>query len=105
MATADEIAAFRLLIAESVNREPYTDTALSERLDAASDVNTLAYEIWTEKAAARADLADISEGGSSRKQGDLYEQNLKMAQFFRNKVVLDPPIAGGFTRIAKIRRP
>jgi hypothetical protein len=105
VASADAVAQLRLLIAEPDNAEPYTDDALSARLDANPDSNMVAYDIWTEKAAARADLADISEGGSSRKQGDLYEQALKMAEFYRGRVTVDPPLAGGFTRIGKLRRP
>lgn len=107
MASPEAVSALRLLIAEPNNAEPYTDNALSARLDTDGDPDLTAYQIWTEKAAAWAALADISEGGSSRKQGDLHEQALAMAKFFRARVESDPPSVGGGTgvRISKLRRP
>lgn len=105
MATADQIAQLRLLIAEPNDAEPYTEAALSVRIDGnAGDLNRTSYGIWVEKAAARADLADISEGGSSRKQGDLYEQALKMADYFQGLVSEGTPGTTAGTRIASLRR-
>ena len=72
MATPEQVAALRLLIAES-DELNYTDTVLGDRLDAVTGNGDLvAYQIWTEKAAGAATLVDISEGGSSRKMGDIY---------------------------------
>lgn len=107
MATAAEVSALRLLIAEPDNAEPYTDSSLSTRLDDDGNADKTAYNIWTEKAAAWAALADISEGGSSRKQGDLHEQALNMANYFRKRVSDEtaPDGAGTGVRIAKLRRP
>lgn len=104
MATPEQVAALRLLIAEPDDAEPYTDAALSLRLDADADSNVTAYSIWTEKAASWAGLADISEGGSSRKQGDLHEQALAMAKYFKGQIEDGAPITGGVTRIRRLRR-
>jgi hypothetical protein len=105
MATVDQIASLRLLVAQPDDAEPYTDAALSGRIDADGDINKTAYSIWVEKAAARADLADISEGGSSRKQGDLYEQALNMSKHFADLIEIGPPAAGGpGLRISRLRR-
>lgn len=105
MATADQIAALRLLIAQPDDAEPYTDAALSARLDADTDINLTAYKIWTEKAAASADLVDTSEGGSSRKMGDLHEQALNMARMFQGQIT--PPNDPNVRRtvVGRIRRP
>lgn len=105
MATPEEIAALRLLIAEP-GSDTYTDVALSDRLDAAAP-DQVAYEIWTEKAAKFAQLVDISEGGSSRKQGDLYEQALGMAKVFADRVTTGtaPPGVAGRTRVSRLVRP
>lgn len=100
MATVEEIAALRLLIAESTGAEPYTDAALSERIDATGDLNTLAAEVWQEKAARYADLVDTSEGGSSRKMGDLHEQALNMVAHFRSII----PTGLAPVRATRIRR-
>lgn len=104
MASVDQIAQLRLLIAEPEDAEPYTDAALSVRIDADGAVNKTAYNIWVEKAAAAAQLVDTSEGGSSRKMGDVYEQSLKMAEYFKGLVEDGTPVSGG-TVIRKLRRP
>lgn len=105
MATAEDIAAFRLLIAEPDDIAPYTDAALSDRIDAAGSLDELAYQIWLEKAAAAASLVDISEGGSSRKQGDLYEQYLSMAGNFADRVTSGAPPGATRTQIHRLVRP
>ena len=104
MATPEEIAALRLLIAEP-EPDTYSDEDLNARLDA-SDQYTVAFDIWTEKAAAAAGLVDMSEGGSSRKLGDVYEQALGMAEAMRERAVsaTNPPTGAGI-RIKRLSRP
>lgn len=107
MATPEEVAALRLLIAESTE-ETYTDAQLIEWLDAASgNENLVAYEIWTQKAAGYAGLVDVSEGGSSRKMGDLHEQALNMARVFAERSTAEslPPDGTAGVRIRKLVRP
>ena len=82
MATADEIAAFRLLIDEEDDKLPYDDESLGARLDVATSVEALASQIWREKAARYAGMVNVSESGSSRNLGDLQAQALKMADMF-----------------------
>jgi hypothetical protein len=105
MATPEQISSLRLLVAEPDDAEPYTDAALSVRLDLDGNINKTAFAIWTEKAAAWAGLADITEGGSSRKQGDLHEQALNMAKQFSALLTEGAPTVGGSTRIKSLRRP
>jgi len=96
MATPSEVQALRLLIAED-DEATYSDINLAARLDASSgSADSVAYQIWTEKAAATAGLVDISEGGSSRKMGDLYEQAIAMAKVFAERAAAEslPPLAG-----------
>lgn len=104
MATAEDIAALRLLIAEP-EQDTYSDEDLATRLGAA-DQYTVAYDIWTEKAAAAAELVDITEGGSSRKLGDVYEQALGMASAMRDRAIsaTNPPSGAG-VRIKSLKRP
>jgi hypothetical protein len=82
VATVDEIAAFRLLIAESADVMPYDDISLTTRLDAAESPQALAREIWLEKAAKFAQLVNVSESGSSRSLSDLHKNALAMAAGF-----------------------
>lgn len=108
MATAEEVAALRLLVAEPDDAPPYSDAVLSARLDAVSgNQDVLAYQIWTEKAAAAANLVDMSEGGSSRKMGDLSEQALTMAETFRKRALAGttPPTDSAGTRVKRLTRP
>ena len=105
MATPEEVAALRLLIAEP-NEDTYTDSNLMERLDAAASADAVAYQIWTEKAASAAELVDVSEGGSSRKMGDVYEQALDMARVFGERVnAAALPPGAARVRIRKLARP
>jgi hypothetical protein len=102
MATAEEIASFRLLIAEP-DENTYTDAALSDILDAASGPNAAAGAIWTQKAAAAATLVNVSESGSSRSLGDLQKNALNMAQLFNGAAETDPVTSTG-VRVSRITR-
>ena len=106
MATAEEIAALRLLIAEPDNTAPYDDVTLGARLDADGNQYETASQIWTEKAASAAGLVDMTEGGSTRKMGDLYEQALSMAKEFGGLAdsATSPP-NGASLRIKRLKRP
>jgi N-acetylmuramoyl-L-alanine amidase len=102
MATAEEIAAFRLLIAEP-DETTYTDLFLSGALDSASSPNAAASSIWTQKAAAAATLVNVSESGSSRSLGDLQRNALAMAKQFADAVEGDQSTSLGI-RINRITR-
>lgn len=107
MATAEEIAALRLLIDEP-EQDTYSDEDLNARLTSGASVYALAYDIWTEKAAAAAGLVDISEGGSSRKLGDIYEQALGMADAMRQRALSATPTpdgSGAGIRVKRLTRP
>jgi hypothetical protein len=80
VATAEEIAAFRLLIDEAADALPYDDISLTNRLDAASSPQALGREIWLEKAAKFASLVNVSESGSSRSMSDLHKNAIAMAK-------------------------
>ena len=102
MATAAEIAALRLMIAEPDNADPYADAALATRIDAASSLEAVAFDVWGEKAATAAGLVDISEGGSSRKNSDIQEQYLRMRTMYGE---LSGAIgATGRTRVSRLSR-
>lgn len=105
MASVADIAALRLLIAEP-DVETYTDAMLGAEIDADDgDLNKAAFNIWTQKAARSAELVDISEGGSSRKMGDIYEQALSMAKHFAGLIIGGEPEPLSRTRVHKLTRP
>lgn len=100
MATAEEIATLRLLIAEEVDELPYSDQVLGERLDASNSAAGLAREIWTEKAARYAELVNVSESGSSRNLSDLHKNALAMAGYFEAS---DPNAPGTGVAVRGVR--
>lgn len=85
MATLEQITLLRSMINQPTNEQPWTDDVLSVVIDSATSLDAAAATVWEGKAASVAHLVDISEGGSSRKMGDLYEQFIKMATLFSNK--------------------
>jgi hypothetical protein len=105
VATAEEIAAFRLLIDEGEDAEPYSDLSLGTRLDAALSSQALAKEIWLEKAAGYASLVNVSESGSSRSMSDLHKNALAMAKGFGDADPTGPDTATGRgVRMKKLTR-
>jgi hypothetical protein len=108
MATADEIAELRRLIAEPTDAAPYTDAELGARIDVAAelgaDIRTLAASIWREKAASYAALVDVQEGNSKRTLSQLQEQALRMAGSLDGAVADEELQYRRGTRTRKIER-
>lgn len=103
MATAEQIAAFRLLINAPLNETPYTDNELSDRLDLATSPESLAASIWREKAASFSALVNVSESGSSRNLSDLYKNALALAAEFERSVPGDSSSQSGI-RMRRLTR-
>lgn len=107
MATADQIASLRLLIAEP-DETTYTDENLDTRIDTSPSLDHVAYAVWTEKAAAYTALVDKSEGGSSRSNGSLQAKALEMVKLFERRINLDEqvssPTSAGYTVIQRLSR-
>lgn len=104
MATDAEVYRLRMLIAEPTDVLPWTDAALEKILDDAGDEALAAHQIWTAKAAAAADLVNVSEGGSSRSLGDLHEQALAMAKHFGTQVSGGTGPEPRYTQIHRLTR-
>ena len=77
MATPSEIAQIRNEVLETENTEPYTDDFIGEMFDAYGYAETVR-RIWIAKRNSVAELVDISEGGSSRKNSQLFDQFSKI---------------------------
>lgn len=82
MATAEEIASLRRFIDED-DETVYTDVELGNRLDAATNTDTLIADIWDEKAGMFAGLVDTKEGNSDRKLSQLHQHALTMSATWR----------------------
>ena len=104
MATVTEIANLRRLIVEPADVEPYTDAALTLRIDSGVDLRTLAASIWREKAAQYAGLVDVQEGSSKRSLSQLQKQALMTASGFDAEVAGESLELRRGTRTRKIER-
>lgn len=79
MATPQQIAELRIEVREPTNAEPYTDDFLGALIDSYG-ITDSAYKVWIAKRNAVASLVDISEGGSSRKMSQLFDNYDKIVK-------------------------
>lgn len=77
MATAAEIAEVRVNTQELNEAPPYTNEFIGDLIDAYG-VTEAEHKIWISKRNTVANLVDISEGGSSRKNSQLFESYSKI---------------------------
>lgn len=108
MATAEERLQVRRNTGE-VDSTTYSDEELDARILAASgDLDAASATIWEEKSSAYAELVDISEAGSSRKNGTLYKNAQEKAAFYRGKAndvevpVMEPGTYSTSRRIVRL---
>jgi hypothetical protein len=104
MATADQLAALRVLIAEPDNIDPYTDARLDTLLDTGVDPRSIAASLWREKAAGYTILVDVQEGNSKRSLSQLQKQALGMAGSFEAEVAGESVEIRRGSRTRKIER-
>jgi hypothetical protein len=107
MAEVADVQQLRLMVAEP-DDTTYTDAMLGAILDgyatSALPLSRAARDVWYQKAAAYADLVDISEGGSQRKNGDLHKRALTMAELFGSQVTAEDNGANRATVIRRLSR-
>jgi hypothetical protein len=107
VATVAEVEQLRLMIAEP-DDTTYTDAMLGALLDGYAGgtlpLSRAARDIWYQKAASYADLVDISEGGSQRKNGDLHKRALTMAELYAGQADAEDNGSLRATRIARLTR-
>lgn len=104
MATPEDIAYLRILIAQPDNVEPYTDVALGARIDGGEDPRSIAGSIWREKAASYTALVDVQEGNSKRSLSQLQKQALGMASSFDSELAAESVEVRRGSRTRKIER-
>lgn len=99
-ANSSHIVRIRRMVAEPNDDNGYTTDVLAEIIEqypladangvapgesgwvATYDLHAAAAEIWTEKAASRADNMDFSADGSRFDHADQYENAMKMARYY-----------------------
>lgn len=77
MATAEQIAEVRVATREYVNVEPFTNDYISSMIDQYGIIGA-EQRIWIAKRNQAATLVDTSEGGSSRKNSQVFDQYSKI---------------------------
>lgn len=108
MATVEEVSQLRRMVAE-MDDTTYTDEMLGAIIDGygegAAPLASSAQAVWLQKAAGYADLVNISEGGSSRANGQLQTNALTMARLYGSQVdAAEGSGSAGRTRIARLVR-
>lgn len=85
----------------------YTDLMLDEYIaEADDDLNLAASRIWRMKASSYAEMVDISEAGSSRKNSDLFKNAQAMADHYEGESEEDPGVLepGTYSTTRRIAR-
>lgn len=89
MASVAQISNLRLMVDEP-DETNYTEGELSDMIDVALasgyTLNLPARDIWLQKAARFSTLVNMSEGGSSRSNGDLFARAKGMADLYSGLV-------------------
>lgn len=101
---SDDYLRLRRMVGEP-DKTIYSDADLEIALDeAAGDFPTAAAAIWREKAGGYAEMVDISEAGSSRKNGALYDRAVAQAAYFEAQAGGSSVAAGGSSTTRPIVR-
>lgn len=95
MATTDDVAALRRATNEP-DDDTYSDEVLAALIDAHGFAGA-ASAVWRDKAAATADMVNVTESGSSRSLGDISANALKMAAYFDKQTQEPTVIKRSFT--------
>jgi len=110
MATVEELARLRDMVGEPDQEDGWTDerleSFLARTLNANGTVNlrAAAAEVWGAKAAQLAELVDVTEASSSRRNSQVFDHAQKMALQYASAVT-DPTSLVGRTRSVAMRRP
>lgn len=105
MASPEAILDLRHKIGDVEAPQTYTDEVLSALLDAVDgDSDAVAASIWRQKAASYAEMVDISEAGSSRKNSDLFKNAQAMAEHYTREDDADAGAGVSYTTTRRIVR-
>lgn len=107
MASAEAIAELREKIGDDTEPYTYPDEVLNALIDQADgDTDQVASGIWRRKAASYAEMVDVSEAGSSRKNSDLFKNATAMADWYGNQGGSEGGLPGvDYTTTRRIVRP
>jgi len=84
MATAGEITEVRENTNEPTSVD-FTDERIGDFVDDLASVNLASAKVWEKKAAAYADLANVTEAGARREMEALYDHAIKQAAYWKSK--------------------
>lgn len=110
MATVAELARLRDMIDEPDATDGWSDeklenyVAATANTDGTPNLRAAAAEVWGVKAASLAQLVDVTESSSSRRNSQVFDHAQKMAAAY-GQAVTDPTNLTGRTRSIAMRRP
>jgi hypothetical protein len=83
-----------------------TDEQLGEIIDRADSMNEAVQFTWESVAARSHTLVNVSEAGSSRSLGTIFDNSLKLAEYYRNQAASEEAaLTARRTTIRRITRP
>jgi hypothetical protein len=103
MASEDQIAQLRQMVAEPDDSNGWDDDRLAAIIDDNETLNAAASAVWNLKAGEYATLVDVSESGSSRKLGDLRKNAMEMGAFYQASDQAPETVSNGPV-VSRIRR-
>lgn len=110
MATVAELARLRDMINEPDDTDGWTDERLNDILvytayaNGSLNLRRAASTVWEAKAAGLAELVDVTEASSSRRNSQVFDHAQKMAAQYGDAVT-DPTSTVGRSRSIAMRRP
>lgn len=105
MATGEELLTLRDYINEPDDSNGWTEGKLTMYLTKYGSLYRSAAAAWSVKASAYAELVNVSESGSSRSLGDLFERAQKMAAHYAGRAdEEETPVISSGPVIQRIRR-
>jgi hypothetical protein len=111
MATVQELARLRDMIAEVDDTDGWDDATLETYINQTLNTNgttnlrAAAADVWAAKAAKFSELVDVTESSSSRRNSQIFEHARKMADSYAASAVDPGVVASRRTQSIAMRRP
>ena len=108
---ADILSVKDLLPSKALEDEGWDDAKITVYLDAGKSVSGVLLQYWDARSAQLYQMIDVSESGSSRSLGKIYDNAKSMAEYWRDRVKsekedekAEETEAAQYTRLHKITR-
>lgn len=91
MADQEEIDEVRSMLGSNSEAAGWTDDKIGAMLDDGESAVTIARKYWESRMTTKANLADVSESGSSRALSQIFKNHAAIAAYFRGAEQAEDP--------------